>query len=241
MSGSVVIANWKMNLTKRDAITFCKKLLALDHTKQHTIILAVPSVYLGLLASIFPSLIFAGQDVSVHKEYGPHTGEISAAMLQSCQVNYSIIGHSERRIGHFDDNQTTKIKVQNCLSTEVTPIICVGEPLEVRKRGEYLPYIKKQLLESIPHGAKDGSFILAYEPIWAIGTGIVPTKEELQEVCECIMDVARPASLVYGGSVNSQNIDTLSEIKSLDGLLVGSASLDSAEFIRIVEYWIGKC
>jgi triosephosphate isomerase len=241
MSQPIVIANWKMHFTQKDVLDFCSMLARIEGTVRGSILIAPPSIYIGLLASSFPELNFASQDVSIQEHQGPYTGEISATQLRSCHVKYSIVGHSERRIYNLENNFTTKQKAKNCLDAGVTPIICIGEPLEIRQSGKHLQYIHQQLTESIPSSTRDGSFMLAYEPLWAVGTGILPTSEQLKEVYAHIMSVAKASSLMYGGSVNSNNTSMLSEIHHLDGLLVGGASLNSSEFIRIVEYWMDKC
>ncbi|MES2215138.1 MAG: triose-phosphate isomerase family protein [Pseudomonadota bacterium] len=236
-----VIANWKMNFSKQEVVTFCESLMRLGKDIRDTMLIASPSIYLGLLSSSFPGLHFAGQDVSLQQNYGPFTGETSSSMLKSCGVDHAIIGHSERRANNFENNITTKQKVENCFMAGITPIICFGETLEIRQQGLHLEYLQSQLLESVPSTAKDHSFILAYEPVWAIGSGITPSTEQLNEVYNCIMPVASSASLVYGGSINSNNVSMLHEVDHLDGLLIGGASLKSAEFIQIAEYWVTKC
>lgn len=233
----LVVANWKMNFSLTDAIDCCKNISKsiMSPSKSRTII-ACPSIYLSYLQGHFKDLIFASQDVTKSRyNYGEATGEISAKMIYDLGVKYSIIGHSYRRIYHNETNEIVKTKAENCINHNITPIICVGEPESVRKNNMHLQYIEKQLQESIPTSS---SFILAYEPIWSIGTGNLPTILQLKEVFSLIENIiAKHVTLLYGGSVNSQNIDLIKNVNQIDGLLLGKASLNSLELKQIIENW----
>lgn len=227
----VVIANWKMNFSLNEAIDFCNHFI---ESSKNTLIIASPSIYLSYLSQNFPNIIFASQDVSEESyDYGAFTGEISAKMLYDLGVKYSITGHSERRINQLETNHIVKRKAVNCIKNNITPIICVGETKNVRESGHHLEYIKKQIMESIPDSS---SFILAYEPIWAIGTGNTPNREELIEVFSFIENViAKDITLVYGGSVNLQTIDIIRTVNQINGIMLGKSSLDIVKLEQIIE------
>lgn len=228
----LVIANWKMNFSLSQAIDFCTKL---NNNSHHIPIVAAPTLYLSHLLVRFKNIIsFASQDLSANPDdYGSFTGEISAKMLHDIGIKYSIIGHSERRTNNEETNDIVKNKSENAIKNNITPIICIGETLEARNKGSYLESINNQYLESKP---KFGKFILAYEPIWAIGTGNIPTTDELNEVFSFIENIiAKDVTLVYGGSVNLGNIGLITAVPQIRGLLLGKASLDVIEFNKIIE------
>jgi len=232
----IIIANWKMNLSLKEA--FLKADLLDKRNSWAQFILAPSAPYLAYFAKNFLKTTFCAQDVSSISGYGAYTGEVSADILKSCGVNYAIIGHSEKRTVMKDNNKTVRKKVGNCIKAGIKPIICVGESLESRKNNNYKEFILEQINESIPENAKN--VIIAYEPIWAIGTGISPTKEELTEIFNFIKNdssisqVAKNAQLVYGGSVNSRNYKEILAIEGISGVLIGSASLDDDELNLIL-------
>lgn len=227
----LVIANWKMNFSLNQAIDFCNKL---NNTITNIAIVAAPTVYLSCLSERFKEITFASQDLSLESsDYGSFTGEISAKMLHDIGVRYSIIGHSERRTNNLESNNIVKRKSENAIKNNITPIICIGETKESRNKGSYLEYISKQYLESKP---EYGKFILAYEPVWAIGTGNIPNTDELSEVFSFLENIiAKDVTLVYGGSVNLGNIGLITSVPHIGGLLLGKASLDVMEFNKIIE------
>jgi triosephosphate isomerase len=181
-----------------------------------------------------------GQDCH-HELSGSFTGDVSAAMLRKVGCEYVIIGHCERRGGHFESNEIIGKKIKTSLSQNLIPIICLGESKEIRARGQHLEFIAKQLLGSIPAEVNFQKMVIAYEPIWSIGTGLTPTAAEIEQVSEFIAEIfhkefsnrAEEFYLLYGGSVNAQNSREILAIKGVDGLLVGKASLDVEEFIQI--------
>lgn len=181
-----------------------------------------------------------GQDCHFEKS-GSFTGDISASMLRKVGCQYVILGHSERRAGHHESDMIVAKKVCAAVLEKLTPIICVGESKEVRERGQHASFISNQLLSSIPQNVKFNRLVIAYEPIWSIGTGLVPAMQQIAEVAnlvkkifgEKLSAVADELFLLYGGSVTSQNSKEILAIPEVDGLLVGKASLDAEEFIAI--------
>lgn len=232
----IIIANWKMNLSLKEA--FLKADLLDKRNSWAHFILAPPAPYLAYFSERFSKTTFCAQDVSSISGYGAYTGEVSADIIKSCGVNYAIIGHSEKRTIMKDNNIKVRKKVENCIKAEIKPIICIGETLESRKNNNYKEFILEQINESIPENAKN--VIIAYEPIWAIGTGISPTEEELTEIFNFIKNdsatsqVAKNAQLVYGGSVDSRNYKKILAIKGISGILIGSASLNDDELNLIL-------
>jgi triosephosphate isomerase len=191
-------------------------------------------------------LTYGGQDVSAH-EKGAYTGEVSALMLAKLGCTYVLAGHSERRQHHHEDDALVNAKVKAALKHELTPILCVGEGLEVRQAGEHLSHTLGQLdgaLEKVP-AEQARQIVIAYEPVWAIGTGEVATPNDAQEVCGAIRtrlaelysgDLADQVRILYGGSVKGDNIGGIMAQSDIDGALVGGASLDAGEFIKICRF-----
>ena len=193
------------------------------------------------------ALRYGAQDVSAHGS-GAYTGEISAAMLAKLGCSYVVVGHSERRQHHAETDDTVNAKARQAVSAGMTPIVCVGEGLDVRKAGEQVPYTLAQVDGSLA-GFKPqeiASLVVAYEPVWAIGTGEVATPEDAQEVCAAVRgriretagdDAADSCRLLYGGSVKSGNIAGIMAQSDVDGALVGGASLLAEEFGGICRFY----
>jgi len=230
----LIIANWKMNVTFEEAIQFCTYIVSREYNNFP--IICPPAPYLAYLSNRFKSIKFCAQDVSAIENNGAFTGEYSSLMLKQCFVDYSLTGHSERRELFKESNEIIRQKVISCFNASVIPIICVGEPLEIRQSGSYKEFLLKQLSESLPNKmdfTNKNSIILAYEPIWSIGTGMIPSDYELIETFETIYsflnqcNIANNVTLVYGGSVNLENIAKILNLKNVSGVLIGKASLDS--------------
>ena len=246
----IAAANWKMNCTKEQAKTLAEDLLAVSHTldKRHRVILAVPYPYLIMVHDIVHSNEYysvAAQNMH-HEKFGAYTGEVSAPMLKSIGVEYVILGHSERREQHGETNALIRQKIDLAMEYGIKPIFCCGEPLEVREKGEQNEYVMNQLQESLFHldGAHMKKVVIAYEPIWAIGTGKTATIDQAQEMHFMIRsklikqydeNVANSVSILYGGSVKADNAEALFNCPSVDGGLVGGASLIAADFEKIIE------
>lgn len=236
----LVIANWKMNLSLQEVFTFCNKLAQEDY--DNDLIIAPPSIYLSYLSDKFKSLIFCAQDVSKYQGQGSYTGENSSSLLKLSNINYSIIGHSERRELFNESNQLIRQKMENCFDAGVTPIICIGENFELRANKTYKEFLLRQLVESLPKNYQDlnKDYIIAYEPVWSIGTGDIPKKGELVEVFDIInsflsqSQVANNISLVYGGSVNLNNIGQILNLQEIGGVLIGKSSMDYQVLVKML-------
>jgi triosephosphate isomerase len=237
LSNKIIFANWKMHFSKDDLVDLCQKLqLKLEQNPaiENKLVIAPPNIYLHLVQSIIPSIQTASQDVSrLEFDQGAFTGEISAYMLQSLGVKYAIVGHYERRKIFGESSAAIVIKAKNCLKKGIIPILCFGE----EKIG-VSPLQKLQDIDGL--FAETDRLIYAYEPYWAIGNEnfqFSMVEENIHEMLEYLSQNNRKntKSLIYGGSVNSQNILQLNTIKNLDGLLVGSASLKLDELLKILE------
>jgi triosephosphate isomerase (TIM) len=189
---------------------------------------------------------YGAQDLSPHDD-GAYTGDVSGSMLAKLGCQYVLAGHSERRKYHGEDNALVNAKVKAALRYSITPVLCVGEPLEVRQAGDQIPYTIAQLDGGLAglKGDQVAGMVMAYEPIWAIGTGEVATPEDAQEVCAAIRGrvsavhgdgVAAGARILYGGSVKPDNMAAIMAQPDIDGGLVGGASLDAGDFVRICRY-----
>ena len=244
---TIIAGNWKMNMTNSGIKPFIEELKEnLPKSKQCEIVLCTPAVMIQNMAKAGKECKVAagGEDVSTF-EKGAYTGEISASMLADIGAKYCIVGHSERRQYHAETDQQVNVKAKALLEKGITPIICVGESLEQREMDltmEYVAYQVKAALSGIDATALRRC-VIAYEPIWAIGTGKTATAEQAQEVCEGIRAVirkiygARPAravSILYGGSMSAKNAAELLAQPDIDGGLIGGASLKPVDFAAIV-------
>ena len=255
MRKRIIAGNWKMNKTFPDAddllIEITEELLDMD-LKGVEVIVCPPSVYLELAtdaAENYPISVGA-QNIS-DKSFGAYTGEISAPMLKSMNVDYCIIGHSERRQYFNESNEQLKQKVYQVLENDVVPIFCCGEMLDQREAGDHFKVIEKQLEESV-FNLEDFDFqklIIAYEPVWAIGTGVTATPAQAEEMHVYIRsliekkynkDISEGTTILYGGSCNPFNASELFSIKDVDGGLIGGASLNAGDFLEIINQRIKK-
>jgi triosephosphate isomerase len=245
--------NWKMNLNHLEAIAHVQKLaFALsdkDYADTEVAVLA-PFTDLRSVQTLVDGdklkIKYGAQDISA-QDSGAYTGEISGPMLAKLKCTYVAVGHSERRQYHGEGDELCNAKVKAAFKYGLTPILCVGEALDVRKAGQQVPYTLNQLdgaLKDVPAEQAE-TIVIAYEPVWAIGTGEVATPEDAQEVCGAIrgrlaelysQDVADQIRIQYGGSVKSGNIAAIMGQPDVDGALVGGASLDPEEFVKIVRF-----
>lgn len=245
---TVIAGNWKMNMLPSEVSAFVEALKGeLCPGKGEAVALCVPFTHLpAMTAAARGTAIKTGaQDISFH-ESGAYTGEVSAAMLTDLGVSMCIIGHSERRGYHHETDADINAKLLALLKTDITPIVCVGESLDQRDGGETLAFIAGQVRAAFA-GVAGGDMpriIIAYEPIWAIGTGRTATAAQAQEVCAHIRgvlaelygeDTARRVSILYGGSMNGKNAPELMAQPDIDGGLIGGASLKPAELASIVK------
>lgn len=251
----LMAGNWKMNLDHHQATHLVQKLAWTLKDAKHDyaaveVAVLVPFTDLRSVQTLVDAdkldLVYGAQDVSAHTE-GAYTGEVSPVMLAKLGVTYVAVGHSERREYHGEDDALCAAKVRSAFGQGLVPILCVGEGLDVRKAGEQVAYTLAQLdgaLEGLPaeHASR---IVVAYEPVWAIGTGEVATPDDAQEVCHAIRErlaelysreVADGVRVLYGGSVKSGNVAAIMAQPDVDGALVGGASLDAEEFAKIVRY-----
>jgi len=249
MRQKIVAGNWKMNKTLEEAKALTSEILRLvDGTTKTKVVLCTPFPYLLPIKELLgdnKQIKVAAQNCSEH-ESGAYTGEVSAAMLKSMDVPYVILGHSERRQYFGEDGKLLATKVDKALEHHLTPIFCCGEPLEIREKGTHEELVKQQIEESLFHlsGEVLGDIVIAYEPVWAIGTGKTATSQQAQDMHEVIrkhiaskysQTVADSISILYGGSVGAANAKELFSNPDVDGGLVGGASLKSKDFAEIVK------
>ncbi|WP_103502498.1 MULTISPECIES: triose-phosphate isomerase [unclassified Streptomyces] len=249
----LMAGNWKMNLNHLEAIAHTQKLaFALEDKDFDAVEVAVLVPFTDLrsvqtlIAGDKLSIKYGAQDLSAH-ESGAYTGEVSGAMLAKLGCHYVAVGHSERRQYHGENELVCNAKVKAAFAHGLTPILCIGEGLDIRKAGEHVPYTLTQLdggLDGVP-AEQAATVVIAYEPVWAIGTGEVATPEDAQEVCGAIrnrlaelysQEVADQVRIQYGGSVKGANVAAIMSQPDVDGALVGGASLDADEFVRIVRF-----
>jgi triosephosphate isomerase len=245
--------NWKMNLNHLEAIAVVQKLaFALNETDLEACEVAVlpPFTDIRSVQTLIDAdkldLRYGAQDLSA-QDKGAFTGEISGAMLAKLGCTYVAVGHSERREYHAESDEIVNAKVQAAYRHGITPILCVGEVLEIRKAGTHIEHTLAQLdgaLAGLP-ADRARSIVVAYEPVWAIGTGEVATPEDAQEVCAAIRtrlaelysgDLADGVRVLYGGSVKASNVAAIMAKPDVDGALVGGASLDPDEFVAICRF-----
>jgi triosephosphate isomerase len=244
MKKKLIAGNWKMNGSLAANASLLQAVLAASHGMNCHAAVCVPSAYLAQVQALLAgqSLIALGsQDVSA-QEAGAFTGEISAAMLKDFAVRYAIVGHSERRQYHAETDATVALKAQRALSAGITPIVCVGETLTERQAGKTEEVVKRQLAAVIhTNGHCISEIVVAYEPVWAIGTGLTATPEQAQEVHSVLRAQLKAASaqsdrvsILYGGSMNAANAKQLMAQADIDGGLIGGAALKSSDFLAIM-------
>ncbi len=178
-----------------------------------------------------------GAQCSHYKSEGPFTGDVSPKLLSNLGCKYVIVGHSERRAHHFETDEIVKRTALSIISNKMIPIICVGESLDERRDGNTINFIKKQIVNSVPM-VDDVEIIVAYEPLWAIGSGKIPEFKDIEEVHLCIkkeLDSIKYLKVIYGGSVNKKNCKNIFSVPNVDGALIGGASLNFKEFLAIYE------
>ena len=225
----LVIANFKMNGSK-DFIESWIKDFFTEKESTNEILVALPSPYLMIFND--SDLTLSGQNVSNEKS-GAFTSQLSAKMLKDCDVKYCLIGHSESRQFLKETNESIKEKFDQLKQESIQPVLCIGEPLEIKEASKTIDFLSDQL-ELID--AYQDDLILACEPIWAIGTGLIPEISDIQLAVDCIRArFQKSIKVLYGGSVNSSNAEDISSKTDIDGLLVGGASLNPKEFAKIAQ------
>ena len=224
----IIIANFKMNGTRPFINKWFSKFLEETNTL-NKVIVALPTPYLTSFSDC--NISIAAQNVSPF-DSGSFTSQVSAEMLKDCGIDYCIIGHSESRNLLNETNEDIFNKYNQLSKNSIKPIICVGESMNVREDNQTSSFITDQLNF---FSSKDEDVIIAYEPIWAIGSGLIPEVSDINEVCELIKSLVTNAKILYGGSVNEKNATHLLNNSNIDGLLVGGASLDPKEFANIAQ------
>ena len=245
MRKKIIAGNWKMNMTPSEAKALCETLVPLIKGTKNDVVFCVPAIDVTtVVKAVKGSGIKVGGENLYFEDKGAYTGEISADMLKDVGAKYVIIGHSERREYFKETDEDINKKVKKALEKGLTPILCCGETLQQREQGITLDWIRMQIKIALQDVTAEQvrSLVIAYEPIWAIGTGKTATTEQAQEVCKAIRDVLRElygdekaeeVRIQYGGSVNASNAAELFAQPDIDGGLVGGASL-KPDFAAIV-------
>ena len=234
----LVAGNWKMNGTAADLAE--ASAIAAGAGAGVDVALCLPATLIERAGRALPGFAIGGQDVHGAAS-GAHTGDIGAAMLLDAGASLTIVGHSERRAAHSETNADVKAKAEAAVSAGLDVILCVGESLEIREAGDAIATVAAQLADSLPDGA--ARLTVAYEPIWAIGTGKVPSVEDIAAMHEALRarlvasfgDAGAAVRILYGGSVKGSNAAEIFAIPDVDGALVGGASLTAADFLPIVD------
>lgn len=249
MRRPLIAGNWKMNNNSAESVELVSQLREMiSGVKEVEVVVAPPYTALGSVAAAIKgsNILLSAQNI-FWEEKGAFTGEVSPAMLKDIGCQYTIIGHSERRQYFGETNETVNKRLKAALNASLIPIVCVGETLEEREAGKTLAIIEQQVKEGLD-GLSSGEMekvVVAYEPVWAIGTGKTATPEQAQEVHQFIRKilaqvfnkgVAEGTRILYGGSVKPDNVDQLMSQKDIDGALVGGASLKADAFARIVQF-----
>ena len=249
MRKNIVAGNWKMNKNLQEGVALANELNEALKGKELNcdVVICTPFIHLASVAnSIDTSTLGLGAENCSDKESGAYTGEVSASMVASTGANYVILGHSERRAYYHENAEILKEKVNQALANNLTPIFCVGEVLSERESEKHFEVVKEQVEKSLFElSAEDfGKLVIAYEPVWAIGTGKTASADQAQEMHAFIRqiisdkygkEVAENTSILYGGSVNGSNAKELFSNKDVDGGLIGGASLSVEKFMPIVE------
>ena len=252
----LMAGNWKMNLNHQEAVVLVQKLSWVLADKKHDyakaeVVVLPPYTDLRSVQTLVDGdhleIRYGAQDVSVHDD-GAYTGEISSSMLAKLGCSYVVVGHSERREYHDEDDALVNAKARKAFDAGMIPIVCVGEGLEVRQAGEHVPHTVGQVDGSLAGFSAEqvADLVVAYEPVWAIGTGEVATPDDAQEVCAAIRERLRETAgdeaadgcrILYGGSVKAANIAGIMAQPDVDGALVGGASLQAEEFGGICRFY----
>ncbi|MCW6008639.1 triose-phosphate isomerase [Micromonospora sp. CPCC 205371] len=249
----LMAGNWKMNLNHLEANLFVQKVAASLNEQQLSdveVVVLPPYTDIRTVQTLVDGdklmIGYGAQDLSPHAK-GAYTGEISGAMLAKLGCQYVVVGHSERRQYHHEDDALVNAKVKTALGYEITPILCIGEGLEIREAGEHVAHCVAQLDAALDKLKPEqvAKVVVAYEPVWAIGTGKTATPEDAQEVCAAIRariaekygdETAAVVRVLYGGSVKAANVASIMAQPDVDGALVGGASIDAEEWVQICRF-----
>ena len=231
----IIIANWKLYGSSSFIEEYLDQIKFYGSKSQgRCVIICPPSLYINQIN--YKNVFVGAQDCSAHIE-GPYTGEISAKILKDIGCQFCIVGHSERRMLFNEDSQIVGKKILNCFQNNIIPIFCVGENLQQKKEKLTKDIIKEQIIKSLPNNANKKNIIIAYEPVWAIGSGLTPDLDEISKIHMFIKDNIlkdKNVKILYGGSVKANNCKEILNLEGVDGLLVGGASLNIDEFNKII-------
>jgi len=241
----IVAGNWKMNTSIEEGATLVKNVREGFNLSSPQMIVIPPFTHLTVIANILKGTVIEVGAQNCHQEVkGAYTGEVSASMLKSCDIPFVILGHSERRLYFNETDAVLAKKVDAALAQGLTPIYCVGEPLEIRNKEQQNNFVLNQFIHGLFHltAVDFEKLVIAYEPIWAIGTGVTASPGQAQDMHAFIREeiknkygekTAQSVSILYGGSVKGSNAKEIFEKPDVDGALVGGASLDVMDFIKI--------
>ena len=232
----LIAGNWKMNLGLKEIKDF-QKFFQLQEMNHHVEMCIIPQhpILFEAVKLFNNTTIKIGAQCSHYKSEGSFTGDVSPKLLSDIGCDYILTGHSERRKNHFESDEFVKQTALSIISKKMTPIICVGESLEEKNNKNTKTFIKKQILNSVPL-VSDTEIVVAYEPIWAIGTGKIPELKEIDEIHSLIKDTLSSLNylkVIYGGSVNNNNCEEIFSLVNVDGALIGGASLNFKDFLAI--------
>jgi triosephosphate isomerase len=248
MRKKIIAGNWKMNMTPSEAVALCETLKPLVQNPEVDVVYCVPAIdIIPVRDAIAGSNVHLGAENVYFEESGAFTGEISTGMLNEIGVDYCVLGHSERRDYFGETDEGVNKRALAAFKAGITPIICCGESLEIREAGTYIDHVVAQINAALEGFTAEeaAKLVIAYEPIWAIGTGKTATFEQAEEVCKAIREAvakkfdqaaADAIRIQYGGSVKPATIKDLMQQPNVDGALVGGASLKSKDFSEIVNY-----
>jgi len=237
----LIAGNWKMHGDLDGARTLIADIVNGLYAREELhetcdFLVCPPAIHIGSVRHAlqgYPKISFGGQDCSL-AENGAHTGDISAVMLKDAGCSYVIVGHSERRADHGEEDAVVKAKAEAALAADVKPIICVGETLEQREAGDALSVVETQLAGSLPDKSQWDEIVVAYEPVWAIGTGKFASIDDIREMHAHIRGiVGEKVRILYGGSMKPENAGEIMAVPNVDGGLIGGASLKAESFIGI--------
>lgn len=241
----IVAGNWKMNMTDKETKMFLNALKQTEIPENIRVMIFPPYPYLYLFRNSLryeQRIIYGAQDVA-KEEKGAYTGEVSAGMLGDMGCTVTLTGHSERRTYYGDTSKIVAEKAKAALEYQIRPMICIGETLEERKGGRYQEVLKEQM-DAVHEelGSRIGECFIAYEPVWAIGTGVIPTMEQIGETHRFIhellqsydRDAGGKVKILYGGSVNAKNVQDIASVPYVNGFLIGGASLSAESFLDII-------
>ncbi len=233
---SYFVANWKLNGNFQFIDQYIDELQLIEN-KSKCIVICPTSIHLDYITRKKHKFYLGAQNISQYKE-GAYTGEISCSALNELKIEFCIVGHSERRQMYHETNSDTNLKSSQLINHDIVPIVCIGETLEQKKEGKTKYILEKQLADGLSENSNSTNTIIAYEPVWAIGTGLTPSLDEINKTHNFIKSHKAKFNnykILYGGSVNAKNSKDIVSLSNVDGALIGGASLKTEEFRKIIE------